>query len=183
MQKEYISKTIILKKVKYKENGLIFFGLDEDGKLNSYLIYNSKTLKNSTSVQIGNIVEVSGQTGRNFTYPKEIQTFFTPDFYKANISNTNIFFDLLHLTYLVSVRFHSVDLYNLYFLAINYLSNNPDNIDKSITLYVRYMRNLLRLMDVAVLDKDGIGELQRKIAIFLGKEVRFMLQPDADSLA
>ncbi len=135
------AKTITLNKFKYSDNTFILEALCNDGALRKFLVRNKNE---SNYFSLGNILEIVYREGKNFSYIKEAQVI------KSIVTTQNydekyllFVFDILKITYTTSNQYKDKDLFNLvYDLFIN-----PPEEETLITLYIKFMRRLLKILN------------------------------------
>lgn len=204
MNKENIKiRLVILKKIKFKENSLIFYGLDESGILQSLYIHSVKSTK-PYLIQSGYILDIIGSKGKNFLYPKELKLAKSIDFINTTADSMNLFFDVLLITYYLAIRYHSQELYELYIAVLETLerilinkegklpskinveekSQNKHFVDKKNTktilnkTYSNYIDEIIDLFgDIfhkQLSIKKTIPEKQRMVLDIIQKQINFM---------
>jgi DNA repair protein RecO len=142
--KEQKAKGLVISKLNYRENDIIFDLLTEEGKRLSFFLKGGKKNKSrfANSAQIGNFIELTFSSGTNFNYPREIQIEPSKmfDFYSKSLSGLNFFSDIIKIVKVVSKDFESPLIYQETLKAFRAGNASQDNL---IGIYNEFLKNML----------------------------------------
>lgn len=139
-------KGIILRKTNYSESDVIFDILSDTGDIIGFFARGAKKMKSKFLgvIQLGLVVNVSFNTGKNLNYPSEISidkdNVFT--FYSKTTQGMNFYIDLLTVTKAVAKDFKSEELFELVTSSYREAQRGGDLLE----IYIHFLDEVLQLI-------------------------------------
>lgn len=147
MKKNHLkTRGIIVRKVNYSENDIIFDVLNEDGEIIGFFGRSARKIKSRlvSVLQLGNVVNITYSVGKNLNYPSEVEIDRTNifSFYSKSIEGMRFYSDVIKIISIISKDYHSPDIFELTIKAFQ----DAESGGKLTEVYNEFLSELLQIL-------------------------------------
>lgn len=140
------TKGIILRKINYGDNDVIFEILSEGGQLISFIAKGARKIKSKYSgvLQLGLVINISYTKGKSLSYPTEItlDTECLTSFYSRSLSHMNFYIDVVTITRAIAKDLEEPELFAI---AVR-IFQKVEAGDDLLTQYNEFLSQVLSLI-------------------------------------